>query len=71
MLPGGTTMSDLVTMLKKERDVLKKRVESLEHAISGLGGDTVKAVKKGMSAATKAKLSIAAKKRWAKVKKSV
>ena len=64
-------MADLVGMLKKERDVLKKRVESLEHAIAGLGGDAAKAVKKGMSAATKAKLSKAAKARWAKVKKAV
>jgi hypothetical protein len=67
-------MADLVGMLKKERDVLKKRVESLEHAISGLGGEVAKDVKsavksgKKMSAATKAKISKAAKARWAKIK---
>jgi hypothetical protein len=68
-------LADLVGMLKKERDVLKKRVESLEHAIAGLGGDVAKnlksAVKSGkkMSAAARKKISDAQKKRWAAVKK--
>jgi hypothetical protein len=64
-------MADLVAMLQKEKKVLQSRLESLEHAIKGLGGDAQRGIKKAkkMSAATKRKLSVAAKARWAKIKK--
>ena len=63
-------MANLVGMLKAEKKVLQKRLESLEHAIKGLGGEAQRGIKKAkkMSAATKRKLSLAAKERWKKVK---
>jgi hypothetical protein len=63
-------MANLVAMLQKEKKVLQNRLESLEHAIKGLGGDAQLGIKKAkkMSAATKRKLSLAAKERWKKVK---
>lgn len=68
-------MADVMKVLKDERDSLKKKLNGLESAIEALGGNVAKDVKKAvksgkkMSAATKAKLSKAAKLRWAKVKK--
>jgi hypothetical protein len=68
-------MADLVGLLNDERKLLQKRLSSLEQAIEALGGevamDVKQAVKRGkkMSAATKRKLSLAAKKRWAAIKK--
>lgn len=65
-------MADVMKLLKNERDALKKRLRSLESAIEALAGDVKKTVKrsKKMSAATKKKLSTAAKARWAKIKKA-
>ena len=68
-------MADLVGLLNDERKLLQKRLSSLEQAIEALGGEVAKDVKhavkqgKKMSAATKRKLSLAAKKRWAAIKK--
>lgn len=68
-------MTDVVKVLNDERKLLQKRLSSLEQAIEALGGEVAKdvkrAVKRGkkMSAATKRKLSLAAKKRWAAIKK--
>jgi hypothetical protein len=75
MSGGGTTVADLVGLLNDERKLLQKRLSSLEQAIEALGGEVAKDVKqavkqgKKMSAATKRKLSLAAKARWAKIKK--
>jgi vacuolar-type H+-ATPase subunit D/Vma8 len=72
---GGTTVTDVVKVLNDERKLLQKRLSSLEQAIEALGGEVAKDVKravkqgKKMSAATKRKLSLAAKARWAKIKK--
>jgi hypothetical protein len=69
-------MADVVGILKEEKKVLQKRLSALEQAIGVLGGEVAKTVKQAvksgnkMSAATKKKLSIAAKARWAKIKKS-
>jgi len=69
-------MADLVGLLKEEQKALQKRLGAVEQAIEALGGEVAKdlkhAVKQGkkMSAATKAKLSKAAKARWAAVKKA-
>ena len=68
-------MTDVVKVLNDERKLLQKRLSSLEQAIEVLGGEVAKDVKravkqvKKMSAATKKKLSVAAKARWAKIKK--
>jgi hypothetical protein len=65
-------MADLVGLLKEEQKVLIKTLAGLEKAIEALSGDVVETVKRGnkMSEATKKKLSAAAKKRWAAIKKS-
>lgn len=68
-------MTDVVKVLNDERKLLQKRLSSLEQAIEALGGEVAKDVKqavkqgKKMSVATKKKLSLAAKARWAKLKK--
>jgi hypothetical protein len=64
-------MADVMKVLRDERDALKKRLNALENAMGALAGDVEKTVNRGrkMSAATKAKLSKAAKARWAKIKK--
>jgi hypothetical protein len=63
-------------MLRDERNSLSKKIAALDVAIHALNGSsgitpTVKAAhkKRTMSAATRAKISAAAKKRWAKIKK--
>jgi hypothetical protein len=61
-------MTDVVKVLQTERSLLKKRLSALDAAIAALSGEEA-AGKKPMSAATKRKLSLAAKARWAKVKK--
>lgn len=63
-------MADVVGILRKEKQVLQKRLSALERAIGALSGDVAKTVKrsKKMSAATRRKPSLAAKARWAKVK---
>ena len=69
-------MADLVGLLKEEQKMLQQKLAGLEKAIEALGGDVVKDVKRTvrrgnqMSEATKQKLRIAAKKRWAAVKKA-
>jgi hypothetical protein len=65
-------MTDLVGLLKEEQKGLIKKLAGLEKAIEALSGDIVKSVKRGnkMSEVTKKKLSAAAKKRWAAIKKS-
>ena len=65
-------MADVVAILREEEKALEKRLYALQAAIEALEGGVTKAVKRSkgkMSAATKRKLSIAAKARWAKVKK--
>jgi hypothetical protein len=68
-------MADLVGLLKAEQKLLRKKLTGLEKAIEALGGgiakDVTKSVNRGkkMSEATKQKLRIAAKKRWASIKK--
>jgi hypothetical protein len=68
-------VANLVAMLQKERSVLLKRVESLEHAISGLAGTVSRNVKSAvkpkrkMSAAARKKMSAAKAKWWADKKK--
>lgn len=67
--------ADLIGMLREEKKAVQKRLSALEQAIEALGGEVAKDVKravkqgKKMSAATKRKLSLAAKARWAKIKK--
>jgi hypothetical protein len=69
-------MADLVALLKDEQKILQRKLTGLEKAIQALSGevanDVKSAVKRGnrMSEATKQKLRIAAKKRWAAVKKA-
>jgi len=69
-------MADLVALMKEEQKILQRKLAGLEKAIEALSGDVVKDVKrtakqgKKMSEATKQKLRIAAKKRWAAVKKA-
>jgi hypothetical protein len=69
-------MADLVALMKDEQKQLQKKLGGLERAIEALSEDVAKdvksAVKRGnkMSEATKQKLRIAAKKRWASIKKA-
>jgi hypothetical protein len=69
-------MADLVALMKEEQKSLQRKLASLEKAIEALSGDVIKDVKRSvkrgnkMSEATKQKLRIAAKKRWAAVKKA-
>ncbi len=69
-------MADLVGLLKQEQKMLQQKLAGLEKAIEALSGDVAtdvkRAVKRGgkMSEATKQKLRIAAKKRWAAVRKA-
>jgi hypothetical protein len=69
-------MADLVALMKDEQKLLQKKLAGLEKAIEALSGDVARdvksAVKRGnrMSEATKQKLRLAAKKRWAAVKKA-
>lgn len=65
-------MADLVGLLKEEEKVLEKRLYALQQAIEALEDGIKKVPARGkgkMSAATRKKLSIAAKARWTKVKK--
>ena len=63
---------NIMKALNKERKALSKRLSALDSAIHALSGGAIKterkiekAVKRTMSAATRAKISKAAKKRWA------
>ena len=65
-------MTDLLNMLHDERASLSKKIAGIDAAIHALNGSAapVKAGKKRtMSAAARARISAAQKKRWAKVKK--
>jgi hypothetical protein len=70
-------MADVVKVLQEERSLLQKRLSALDAAIRALSGGEATGGeapggtangRKPMSAATKRKLSLAAKARWAKVK---
>jgi hypothetical protein len=67
----GDLMTDLLKMLHDERASLAKRLAGIDAAISALNGAgaPVKAKKRTMSAAVRAKISKTAKARWAKVKR--
>jgi hypothetical protein len=63
---------NIIKALSNEREVLSKRLRALDSAIQALSGGAIKTerkiaktVKRTMSAATRAKISKAAKKRWA------
>jgi hypothetical protein len=65
---------NIVKALRSERKVLSKRLRALDSAIHALSGGAIKTerkiartVKRTMSAATRAKISKAAKKRWAAI----
>jgi hypothetical protein len=65
---------NIVKALRSERKVLSKRLRALDSAIQALSGGAIKTerkiartVKRTMSAATRAKISKAAKKRWAAI----
>jgi hypothetical protein len=63
-------MTDILKMLRDERAAVAKRLAGLDAAIRALTG-TSAPVKRTwtMSAEARAKISAAAKKRWAKVKR--
>jgi hypothetical protein len=64
-------MTDLLKMLHDERASLVRKLAGVDAAISALNGSAApKAVgRRTMSAAARARISAAQKKRWAKVKK--
>ena len=63
-------MSTVIAVLNEERARVAHRLAALDAAIKALGHESVvKAKRKKMSAAARAKISAAQKKRWAKVKK--
>ena len=61
-------MTDLLRMLHDERATLAKRLVGIDAAIAALNG-AIAPKKRVMSAAARAKISAAQKKRWAKAKK--
>jgi len=74
----GDLMTDLLKMLHDERDSLARKLASVDAAIAALNGIAVpKSATKSapvkrtwtMSASARKKISLAQKKRWAKVKK--
>jgi hypothetical protein len=65
-------MTNLLTMLHEERATLVRKLAGVDAAISALNGTAAPKAVKGrrtMSAAVRARISAAQKKRWAKVKK--
>ena len=63
-------MSNVIAVLNEERARVAHRLAALDAAIKALGHEVVaKGKRKKMSAAARAKISAAQKKRWAKVKK--
>ena len=66
-------MTDLLNMLHDERASLLRKLTGVDAAIAALNGHSaapVKAVKKRtMSAAGRAKIAAAQRKRWAKIKR--
>jgi hypothetical protein len=68
--PEALKVADPVTLLRDEKNAVEQRLAAIKNAITTLvGGEKEKRVKRDMSAATKRKLSIAAKAHWAKAKK--
>lgn len=67
----GDVMTDLLKMLHDERASLSKKIAGIDAAIHALNGSVAPVVKRKwtMSAEARAKISAAAKKRWAKIKK--
>jgi hypothetical protein len=61
-------MTDLLRMLHDERATLAKRLVGIDAAIAAPNG-AIAPKKRVMSAAARAKISAAQKKRWAKAKK--
>jgi len=62
-------MTDLLKMLHNERVALARRLAGIDAAISALNGSESPTTKtRTMSAAARAKMSAAAKRRWAKIK---
>ena len=63
-------MSNVIAVLNEERARVAHRLAALDAAIKALGYESVvKAKRKKMSAEARARISVAQKKRWAKVKK--
>lgn len=65
-------MTDLLKMLYDERATLVRKMAGVDAAISALNGSAAQKAAEGkrtMSAAARARISAAQKKRWAKVKK--
>jgi hypothetical protein len=69
-------MTDLLNMLHAERASLARKLAGVDAAIHALNGSAAPAVAKAgkkrtwkMSAAARAKISAAQKKRWAKIKR--
>lgn len=65
-------MTDLLSMLHEERASLVRKLAGVDAAISALNGSAAPKAVKGkrtMSAAARARISAAQKKRWAKAKK--
>jgi hypothetical protein len=68
-------MSSVIGQLKKERDRVAKQLSGMDAALrafAGVYGGAVKPTRKRrkMSAASRAKIAAAQKRRWAKVRKS-
>jgi hypothetical protein len=66
---------DVIAALQAEATKLKKQLDTVLHAVRLLGGNkskskikTVPIKRRGMSAAGKARIAAAQKKRWAKVR---
>jgi hypothetical protein len=73
----ATLIMDVIAALQAEATKLKKQLDTVLHAMHLLGGDkgkhktkskTVPIQRRGMSAAGKASIAAAQKKRWAKVR---
>ena len=62
---------NIIATLKRERKKLQKKVDGIDAAIKALHGDRRGGRKRGrkMSAATRAKMSKAQKKRWSEMNK--
>jgi hypothetical protein len=67
---------DVIAVLREEANKLKKQLDTVLHAMHLLGGSkgrtkskTVPIKRRRMSAAGKARIAAAQKKRWAKVRK--
>ena len=74
-MPAKRLLNNMVRILQDERELIKKNLQRIETALEALTGMVAKKEaqpkrKRGaMSAETKAKLSRAAKARWAKIKR--